>query len=83
MLFCKAKVPAVKAKTDGLGISFSIGEGGILQTQVGASASARPGLSMRQANPLISERAFESTRPQADSICTSSALASASQASAR
>jgi len=30
----KAQVRAVKAKTDTLGISFSIGEGGILQTQV-------------------------------------------------
>jgi hypothetical protein len=31
-----------KAKTDWLGISFSIDEGGILQTQVAASASAAP-----------------------------------------
>jgi len=34
MQFYKAQVRAVKAKTDTLGISFSIGEGGILQTQV-------------------------------------------------
>ena len=40
MQFCKARVRSVKAKTDLLGISSSIGERGVLQTQVGVSASA-------------------------------------------
>ena len=42
MQFCKAQVRAVKAKTDYLGINFWIDEGGILQTQVGASAAGAP-----------------------------------------
>jgi len=32
MQFCTAQVRAVKAKTDSLGISFSIGQEGVLQT---------------------------------------------------
>ena len=42
MQFCKEQVRAVKAKTDRLGISFSIGEVGILLTHAGGSASEAP-----------------------------------------
>jgi hypothetical protein len=52
MQFCKAQVRAVKAKTELLGISFSIGEGGILQTQVGASASGAPNKKLSDVAPI-------------------------------
>ena len=42
MQFCKAQLRAVEAKVTGWESVFSIGELGILQTQVGASASAAP-----------------------------------------
>ena len=42
ILFCRAPVRSVKAKTDWIGNQFSIGKERILQTRVDASACASP-----------------------------------------
>jgi len=53
MQSCKARVRAVKAKTDGLGISFWTGEGGVLQTQAGATLLERRTIAAPKLAPIV------------------------------